>query len=59
MVPRLVLKLRGDWADSTVALPRGAWTSVLTSDRYEGGRDVAVSELTSRFPVAVLKRTAD
>ena len=58
VAPRLVLKLRGDWAGTTVALPRGAWTSVLTGEQWEGGRDVAVAELTNRFPVAVLKRPA-
>jgi (1->4)-alpha-D-glucan 1-alpha-D-glucosylmutase len=57
-VPRLVLKLRGDWAGTTLPLPAGTWTSVLTGERCEGGRDVGVAELTSRFPVAVLQRSS-
>jgi (1->4)-alpha-D-glucan 1-alpha-D-glucosylmutase len=57
VVPRLVLKLRGDWAGTTLPLPEGAWTSVLSGERWEGGGEIGVAELTSRFPVAVLRRT--
>jgi (1->4)-alpha-D-glucan 1-alpha-D-glucosylmutase len=56
VVPRLVAGLGGDWAGTTVQLPRGAWTDVLTGEHTGGGR-VAVATLLRRFPVAVLGRT--
>ena len=58
LVPRLLLKLGGDWAGTEVDLPPGRWTSVLTEEEHEGGRAVAVAELLRRFPVAVLERSA-
>ncbi len=54
VVPRLVTGI-GDWAGTTVALPAGTWTDVLTGDQVEGG-DASVAQLLRRFPVAVLGR---
>ncbi len=54
VVPRLVAGI-GDWAGTTVALPAGRWTDVLTGDQVEGG-DVSPGQLLRRFPVAVLGR---
>ena len=56
VVPRLVIGLAGDWADTVVTLPHGSWASVLGRGTVEGG-DVRVAELTSSFPVAVLRRS--
>ncbi len=56
VAPRLVLKLAGDWAGTTLPLPSGTWTNVLTGERCEGGREVALADLLARFPVAVLER---
>jgi len=40
---------------TTVALPAGTWTSVLSGDTVAGG-DASVEWLLRRFPVAVLRR---
>ncbi|HEX5188575.1 MAG TPA: hypothetical protein VFW16_03480, partial [Streptosporangiaceae bacterium] len=56
IVPRLVARLADDWAGTTVELPAGAWTGVLTGERYGGAAHVMVADLLSRFPVAVLAR---
>jgi (1->4)-alpha-D-glucan 1-alpha-D-glucosylmutase len=55
IVPRLVAKLRDDWSDTEVELPRGEWKNHMTGDRIRGGR-IKLSELTHRFPVALLAR---
>ncbi len=55
VVPRLVLGLHDDWADTTLALPAATWSSVLDGSTTGGG-DVALSELLARFPLAVLAR---
>jgi (1->4)-alpha-D-glucan 1-alpha-D-glucosylmutase len=57
VVPRLVTGLADGWADTTVALPRGAWTDVLTGDKVDGGA-VSAAALLGRFPVAVLAMDA-
>jgi (1->4)-alpha-D-glucan 1-alpha-D-glucosylmutase len=57
VVPRLVAGLEDGWAGTTVALPGGAWTDVLTGGRLDGGA-VSVAALWRRFPVAVLAREA-
>jgi (1->4)-alpha-D-glucan 1-alpha-D-glucosylmutase len=53
VVPRLVTGLVQGWAGTTVALPGGAWTDVLTGETVHGG-EVSVQTLLRRFPVAVL-----
>ncbi|CAN5815400.1 malto-oligosyltrehalose synthase [soil metagenome] len=53
VVPRLVRRLGGKWADTTLELPRGAWRNELTGERHEGG-SVRLSELLGRFPVCLL-----
>ncbi len=58
LVPRLVVKLAGDWADTVVSLPAGTWISILTGETFEGGREVAVADLTRRFPIVVLEPAA-
>jgi (1->4)-alpha-D-glucan 1-alpha-D-glucosylmutase len=55
VVPRLVAGLAGDWAETTVVLPKGRWTSMLDGSTVVGG-EVPVAELLARFPVAVLGR---
>ncbi len=57
VAPRLVTGLADGWADTTVALPAGAWTDVLTGARVRGGQ-VGVAGLLARFPVAVLASEA-
>jgi (1->4)-alpha-D-glucan 1-alpha-D-glucosylmutase len=58
VVPRLVVGLGGDWADTAIDIPEGDWGSVLTGEEQRGGPGVRVAELTRRFPVAVLSRRA-
>ncbi|MPY95448.1 MAG: malto-oligosyltrehalose synthase [Acidimicrobiia bacterium] len=55
VVPRLVLSLAGDWADTTLDLPRGHWRDELTGTEHDGG-PVALDVLLGRFPVALLVR---
>jgi (1->4)-alpha-D-glucan 1-alpha-D-glucosylmutase len=53
VVPRLVLTLGGDWADTTLDLPAGSWHDELTGADMRGGA-VRLAELLGRFPVALL-----
>jgi (1->4)-alpha-D-glucan 1-alpha-D-glucosylmutase len=55
LVPRLVIRLGGDWKDTTVELPSGRWHNELTGEAVEGGRRL-VADLLARFPVALLSR---
>ncbi len=55
LAPRLVTRLAAGWEDSTVDLPEGTWTDVLSGDRVAGGRR-RVDELLARFPVGLLRR---
>lgn len=54
-VPRLVLRLAGEWVDTAIELPGGDWLNQLTGQRFAGD-EVLLSELTARFPVALLSR---
>jgi (1->4)-alpha-D-glucan 1-alpha-D-glucosylmutase len=55
LVPRLAGALADgdDWAGTTVELPAGRWTDVLTGQPCSGGQ-VEVAALLRRFPVAIL-----
>jgi (1->4)-alpha-D-glucan 1-alpha-D-glucosylmutase len=57
VVPRLVLGLRrgGGWRDTTVALPDGRFTDVLTGRRHDGG-PAYLLRLLRDFPVCLLIR---
>ena len=65
VVPRLVLGLAaaGGWGDTTVALPPGRWTDVVTAATWEipasdgAGAAVPLADLLAAFPVALLERT--
>ncbi len=56
VVPRLLFGLAGDWADTTIELPKGRWKNLLTGLEEDGQAPVALSSLLSAFPVAVLAR---
>ena len=56
-VPRLLIGLGGDFADTRVVLPEGGFEQVLTGERIEGG-SVRAAALFAAFPVAVLRRVA-
>jgi (1->4)-alpha-D-glucan 1-alpha-D-glucosylmutase len=55
VVPRLVIGLKGHWADTTIEIPHGAWHNELTGDEVRGGA-VRLAELLARFPVGLLLR---
>src|SRR5690348_118317 len=58
VVPRLMVGLGGDWADTAIDIPDGSWESLLTGEEQPGGPGVPVAQLTRGFPVAVLARRA-
>lgn len=55
VVPRLVMQLAGDWAETKVTLPAGDWHNELTGDAVVGG-PCALADLLKKFPVALLVR---
>ncbi|HUR48579.1 MAG TPA: malto-oligosyltrehalose synthase [Acidimicrobiales bacterium] len=55
VVPRLGGAVAGNWGDTSVAMPTGEWTNVLTGGNIQGG-PVPVGDLWSRIPVALLVR---
>ena len=55
VVPRWVLKLGGDWGDTSIELPEGRWRNRLSDETFNGG-PVSVKTLLSAFPVALLTR---
>jgi (1->4)-alpha-D-glucan 1-alpha-D-glucosylmutase len=62
LVPRWPLKLGESWAGTTLALPEGRWTNVLTGDVVDGGRlrgNLRVQALLRDFPVALLVRNSE
>jgi (1->4)-alpha-D-glucan 1-alpha-D-glucosylmutase len=54
VVPRLVLGIDGKWADTSVTLPSGRFSNVLTSGELWQG-EVPVAKLFADFPVALLQ----
>jgi (1->4)-alpha-D-glucan 1-alpha-D-glucosylmutase len=57
VVPRLLMKLRGDWGGTSLELPAGRWRNELTREEVGGG-EVRVADLLRRFPVALLSQLA-
>ena len=55
LAPRLVMKLGGDWGDTNVKIPEGAWTNIFTRERVAAGTR-HLSEVFRQFPVALLAR---
>ena len=55
VVPRLVLGLNGDWADTTIEIPEGAWQNELTGEDVPDG-SVELAGLLRKFPLALLVR---
>src|SRR5262245_37503179 len=54
VVPRLVMRLEGNWLNTTLELPAGTWRNELTGDVVQGV--VPLTDLLARFPVALLSR---
>jgi (1->4)-alpha-D-glucan 1-alpha-D-glucosylmutase len=57
VAPRWNLRLGNGFGSTTVELPEGRWTNLLTSDELDGGR-MRAQTLLQRFPVALLVRDA-
>ncbi|AWB92918.1 malto-oligosyltrehalose synthase [Aeromicrobium chenweiae] len=47
------LERRGGWGTTSVPLPEGRWTDVITGAQVEGG-DTALADVLDRYPVALL-----
>jgi len=54
VVPRLVQSLHGEWDDTTLSLPVGAWRNVFTGETHSGREPI--ERLFARFPVALLEK---
>ena len=57
LVPRLLVGLGSAWGDTTIDVPEGTWTSLLTGKIALGGAPAAASTLLEEFGVAVLARS--
>ncbi len=55
VVPRLVLGLNDDWADTTLDIPPGNWRNELSGEDV-AVRPVPLAGLLRKFPVALLAR---
>jgi (1->4)-alpha-D-glucan 1-alpha-D-glucosylmutase len=56
IVPRLSHSLAGGWRETTIVLPEGRWLNRLASSLEVRGGTVLVSNILSKFPVALLTR---
>jgi (1->4)-alpha-D-glucan 1-alpha-D-glucosylmutase len=55
LAPRWNLRLGGSWSGTTIEIPQGKWTNILTREIVIGGRQ-RVNTLLHRFPVALLRK---
>jgi (1->4)-alpha-D-glucan 1-alpha-D-glucosylmutase len=54
VVPRFTMTLAGEWADTRLPLPGGAWRNCFTDQVVQ--REISPAELFAAFPVALLIR---
>ena len=54
VVPRFTMTLAGEWADTRLPLPGGAWRNCFTDQVIQ--RETSPAELFAEFPVALLMR---
>ncbi|HEU4342147.1 MAG TPA: malto-oligosyltrehalose synthase [Candidatus Binatia bacterium] len=52
VVPRFVIKLEGNWGDTSLDLPAGRWLNQFTGESVE--KEIRLADLLKRFPVALL-----
>jgi len=57
-IPRLVLKLDGDWKNTILALPPGNWKNQFTGETHSAG-ELPAATLFQKFPVALLTKEAE
>lgn len=55
LAPRLVIGLNGDWQDTKLELPEGAWRNELTGETI-AKKSAPLADLLWQFPVALLVR---
>jgi len=55
VVPRLLLKLKDNWQNTSLKLPPGAWNNMLTGEHFSAG-PVSMAILLANFPVALLAK---
>ena len=53
VAPRLVMRTEKGWGNTSIPLPPGAWTNVLSGDKLTG-EETKISDLLNTFPVALL-----
>jgi (1->4)-alpha-D-glucan 1-alpha-D-glucosylmutase len=58
VVPRWSIKRGDSWAGTTIQIPQGRWSNILTGDVHQGGR-LRIQSLLHRFPVALLVNTSE
>jgi len=58
VAPRWNLRLDGNAASTSIDLPDGRWTHLLTGEFFAGGK-VRIQNLFHKFPVALLKRNTE
>ena len=55
IAPRLTECTKDGWHETTITLPEGTWTNVLTGESFKGGTtDIGI--VLSKFPIALLTR---
>jgi (1->4)-alpha-D-glucan 1-alpha-D-glucosylmutase len=57
LAPRWILLLGSGFGSTTVELPSGGWTNILSGEEVRGGKN-RLQNLLQRFPVALLVRDA-
>ena len=55
LAPRWNVRLGGGFGSTTVELPPGRWTNILSGEEMSGGK-IRAQNLFRRFPVALLVR---
>lgn len=57
IAPRLVVKLGGEWGDTSLKLPEGEWRNVFTGQLVQG--EPGLGELLRAFPVGLLVKQGE
>ena len=55
VVPRLLLKIKKQWKNTKLNLPKGEWINIFSEKTFPSGA-ISVENILKDFPVAVLKR---
>jgi len=58
VAPRLPIRLEGDWGETSLPIPVGRWSNILTGEFVSGGES-KLAGLLARFPVGLLTRDGD